>query len=54
MEERDINPKITLKKIWSHMGEREGKQGIALAGLTKARGQDSFPEEMTLKVRCEV
>ena len=54
VEERDINPKITLKKIWSHMGEREGKQGIALAGLTKARGQDSFPEEMTLKVRCEV
>ena len=54
VEERDINRKITLRKIWSCTEESEGKQGIPLAGPTKARGQDSFPEEMTLKVRCEV
>ena len=52
--ERDLNPKITLRKIWSHTEESEGKQGTPLAGPTKARGQDSFPEEMPLKVRCEV
>lgn len=51
---RDINPKITAMKIQLQMEESEGKQCFPLVGPTKPRGQNTFPEERILKVRCEI
>lgn len=33
---------------------KKGKQGFPAAQPTKPGGHDSFPEEMTLKVKCKV